>query len=531
MFKNYKPAGPIAAKFHQSRAKFKGLMGPVGSGKSTACINEILAVAGRQNVGRDGRRTSRIAIFRNTYLELEATTIKSWEQWVPKNIGTWYAKEPYRHIIIDKNLNMEVYFIAVDRPEQVKKILSMELTMAWLNEVKELPKSLAEACIARVGRYPPVSEGGCNWAGMIVDTNPPDTDHFYYKWAEEKKYFGTLHLVGLTRVLGEEGAKVHIDYLIRKKVIEETEEGYGIIKGDKSFYDEYHERLTPDMMKFLYQSVYEYFRQPGGLSEGAENLGHLPSDYYTAPLGQNSKDWINVYIHGQYGAVHEGQPVFPDYKEEIHCKPVFYDKTLPLYIGVDFGFSSAAVFGQITADGRVHWIDELVSENIDLPKFGKLLKEKVAREYPDANIFGYGDPAGMNKSSLGDTTAFQVINKATGLNFQPAPGLNNNDIMLRVASVSNPMRGLSKGGPTFQISPKCTMTRKGLAGGYCYKRKAVVGSEQYHDVPDKNKYSHPCDAGQYLNIGMGLGRELTGGGKGFKMKDAEVIDYYEIGGS
>ena len=42
----------------------------------------------------------------------------------------------------------------MDRPEDVKKLLSLELTGIWINEAREIPKSIVDACTMRVGRYP-----------------------------------------------------------------------------------------------------------------------------------------------------------------------------------------------------------------------------------------------------------------------------------------------------------------------------------------------------------------------------------------
>ena len=60
------------------------------------------------------------------------------------------------------------------------------------------------------------------------------------------------------------------------------------------------------------------------------------------------------------------------------------------------------------------------------------------------------------------------------------------------------------------LSPSCKMLRKGFSGGYAYKRVRVTGDERYHDKPDKNAYSHPHDALQYLLCGGGEGRAVLG---------------------
>ena len=55
------------------------------------------------------------------------------------------------------------------------------------------------------------------------------------------------------------------------------------------------------------------------------------------------------------------------------------------------------------------------------------------------------------------------------------------------------------------ISPKCRMMRKGLMGGFCYKKLKVIGSDKFHETPDKNLYSHIVEALEYAVLGEGEG--------------------------
>ena len=89
---------------------------------------------------------------------------------------------------------------------------------------------------------------------------------------------------------------------------------------------------------------------------------------------------------------------------------------------------------------------------------------------------------------------------------RPAP---SNDFTLRRESVAQSMSRLIDGVPGLQISPKCTMLRKGMGGGYNYKRVQVSGDDRFHDKPDKNKYSHVCEAAQYMMLGAGEGRAIV----------------------
>ena len=63
--------------------------------------------------------------------------------------------------------------------EDVKKLLSLELTGVWINEAREIPKSIIDACTMRVGRFPSMRDGGATWYGVICDTNAPEEDHWW----------------------------------------------------------------------------------------------------------------------------------------------------------------------------------------------------------------------------------------------------------------------------------------------------------------------------------------------------------------
>lgn len=189
---NYNPPGKEAAKFHKANGFVRGLMGPVGSGKSSSCCVEIVSRALRQEPGRDGVRRSRWLIIRNTYPELKSTTIKTWEQWFPPEVAPIKWDTPITSTLNISNigdgtsLNLEVMFMALDKPTETGKLRSLELTGAWINEASEVPKEIFDMVTQRVGRYPARTQGGPSWHGIILDTNPPDDDHWYYKVARRE---------------------------------------------------------------------------------------------------------------------------------------------------------------------------------------------------------------------------------------------------------------------------------------------------------------------------------------------------------
>ena len=77
----YKPDGEVLKTFMKGKSFFRGIRGPVGSGKSVACCVEVFRRSLEQKKNKDGIRKSRWAIIRNTNPQLRTTTIKTWLDW------------------------------------------------------------------------------------------------------------------------------------------------------------------------------------------------------------------------------------------------------------------------------------------------------------------------------------------------------------------------------------------------------------------------------------------------------------------
>ena len=115
---NYKPDGETLKLFMKDNSFLRGLRGPVGSGKSVACCVEIFRRAIMQEESEDGIKKSRWAVIRNTNPQLKTTTIKTWLDWFPEDEwGNFHWSVPYTHRIRKGNIDLEVIFLALDRPE------------------------------------------------------------------------------------------------------------------------------------------------------------------------------------------------------------------------------------------------------------------------------------------------------------------------------------------------------------------------------------------------------------------------------
>lgn len=464
----YRPSGPVTIGFLSSPSFVRGIMGPIGSGKSTACVIEILRVSGEQERGPDGKRHSRWAIVRNSYPELKTTTLKTWAAWCPLAYGKVNMDSPFVHHVKTNDLDMEVLFLALDRPDDARKLLSLELTGAWINEAREVPKTILDALTGRVGRYPSKAQGGATWSGIIMDTNPPDNQSWWYKLAEE-----------------------------------DTPKGW------------------------------EFFKQPSGLSDDAENIENLPKDYYERTLAGKDDDWVKVYVHGEYGFLNEGQAVFPMFRDRTHVAPEIIEPSnaVALLLGADFGLTPALVVGQRLPDGRWLIVDELVSEDCGIIRFAENVTQFMATNYPDFEVAGcWGDPAGNQRSHSDEQTALEIMTNHTPWKWRPAPG--DNTLSMRLEVVRAALNRMVDGSPGILISPKVQKIRKGFSGGYHYKLLRSGDGTQSQEVPNKNQFSHPHDALQYLLLGGGeagvvIGK--SGKSRGTKSRIAKGIDYDVFG--
>ena len=452
------PDGPVLNAFMADDSFFRCLVGPFGSGKSASCAVEVFRRACQQKPDSGGVRRTRWAAIRSTYPQLRNTTIGSWQQWFHDGFAAFrWNPTPQHHIVMplaDKTiLDMRVDFIALDGPTAEADLRGAELTGAWLNEISEIPKNVVMFALGRVGRYPAMKDGGPSWSGIVADSNAWDQDHWLYGPFLE----------------------------------------------------------SPAGWKF--------FRQPGAvvksgqkweLNPAAENSKHLPVDYYIRMLAGQGEDWIRVYLANEFAYAIDGKPVYGEWSDSAHVASYIPEPidTAPIYIGLDFGLTPCAIFGQRDSKGRWVILDELTSEDMGVQRFSEILAKHLDEFYGhmNNNLFtAYGDPAGNQRAQTDEKTCLAIVKEYANIEVRAAP---TNDFTLRREAVAGALNRMIEGRPGFMLSPLCRMLRKGFAGGYHYKRVKITGSDRYHDKPDKNEFSHPHDALQYLMSGAGEGRTV-----------------------
>jgi hypothetical protein len=469
----YKPQGKTLEQYILSKHQRTCIMGPLGSGKTNASCWKAFRIMTGQKPGRDGVRRTRFLAIRNTFSDLFATTIKDWLEMFD-GLGRFNkgGREPPTHYCkfeMDDGTKVEaeMIFLGLDRPEHVKKLRGYQLTAAWLNEMKELAFAIVEMLDLRIGRYPRENGQSPTWYGMWGDTNAPDTDHWYYRMAEDLRPEGWLFL----RQPG------------------------GVM------------RKRPDA--------------PWEPNPKAENLSNLPLAYYENGVQGKRDQWILVNLANEYGFITDGKPVYADFRDSAHCKDFELIPGRPLHIGLDFGLTPAALIAQRTVLGQWRVRYEVCTQDTGVIRFADILKRTLfekCKGYKIASI--HGDPAGDQRQP-GDNeerTVFQIL-AANGVIAEPAPF--NNDFGMRVESVSSVLRRFIDGEPGFLLHPDCRVTRKGMAGDYKFRRMQIANEDRYTEEPVKNSSSHPCEALQYLLLGNGEGNVLIAPNIEGRRADAE----------
>lgn len=421
----------------------------------------------------DGIRRTRAVFLRNTYPELKSTTIESWESWFGPEAGypsvvfsspiRWQWEWKYSDA---PPVRLEVWFLSIDRPSDVKKLRGLETTWGYGSEAAELPYEAIEMLSGRCGRYPsakyrPAHVPKDQWPsayGMAMESNSPSDQNWWYELEEEK---------------------------------------------------------TPEN--------YSFHRQPGGLEPLAENIDYLPGgkNYYLTEMAGKSEAWVKAYIHNQFSTITSGLPVWPEFNRGLHVssEPLELFKSLPLWFIFDFGLTPACLIGQVTKYGQLRCLREITtriktkastSRDEDgllpgqktIPAFMKDMVLPVFAEYtrlPGQEFKGTCDPSGNNTTSTGKAE-ISYIQKYMPF-VKPA---RSNVFSDRRLAVAEKLSTLVVGGePSMIIDPSCKMLIRGCEGQFNLQQVMVSSANglRYKMEPDKQEAtSHICDTAGYFAL-------------------------------
>jgi hypothetical protein len=248
--------------------------------------------------------------------------------------------------------------LPLERPEDQRKLLSLNLTAAFIEECREVPYDVVAALRGRVGRFPAKAIVPPTWQALIMVSNP---------WSVSSDY--------------------HTNFVINKP----------------EDWDFFHQPggMDPEAENKEYLPDGYYERLTVGNSEEWIKV-HVHSEFGDDQYGQSV-----------YKAV---------YKAKEHLlEKLEYNYLHPIVVGMDFGRTPAAIITQVDNRGRLLVLEELTSQDMGLHKFLHTLLLPVLQErYSKGTVFVMADPAGRAKGQYNEDSAFSVLKEA-GLEALPAP--------------------------------------------------------------------------------------------------------------
>ena len=454
--------GPIAAAFAASDAANPIIIGPVGSGKTTAALRKVIVLANRvpalpptvSSAGRTVKRC-RVVIVARTYRVMWKNVLpsyfkvfdKQWGKWTGGEGEPWVHKFQLADPVANVQYDLQIDGLAVGDTPLDDLTRGLEITGAYVYEFDTLPQDTIEKFKSRCGRYPNMPSG--EQQDLVprqvwCDANAFDPDH----WAFDA-CFGDAKPPGR-----------------------------------------------------------EVFRQPGGRTPQAENVQNVGKRYYV-DLVNDLKPWQvarlvdNLFVPDRPGFV-----VFSDWNPLLHeaegeLEPV---ATLPLLVGVDQGLHAAAEVMQRLRPKVWRAIDELVvpqDEGWTAKQFAQRLADLLGQRYPRHAVLAILDPAAKSGSGVGeggdDASLSWFREFAEHFPYPLRIALSNKlkGLTGRLSAMQDVLTRLDLGEPGFQVSTRCKVLRKGFNGGYRLKAKPREPGVASAEI-DKNFYANAQDAAQYV---------------------------------
>jgi len=436
------------------------------SGKSVGVGVELYRRACLQEPDSKKIRPTKFLVVRSTYGQLDDTTIPDFLEWFPDGEAGIYVKSKRTFNLeqeLDDGTVVESKFIfrALDKPQDVEKIKGLQVTGTWANEFRSIPLQVLIDMVSRRARYPSRNKRvPPTWSGLIGDSQPPDRTSDYYKFFQN-------------------AARYKID---RRD-------------GEAS------------------RPVVELFRQPSGLAKNAENTKNLDPGYYAeqeklAKLTGKSEDWINVHIHGEYGFIPNGKPVYGNnFKHVVHVSPepleIIPGRTIG--IGYDPGLvNSAAIIGQLTDAAQWRFYREILTEGVSIDDFVQQTRMALAElGARGERVIWYVDPAAKIRSSTDMRSAATIL---IAEKFRVVFSEKGRDT--RVGAMRGLLNSprLSDNSSRLVIDPSMEMLIEGMLGGYMFRNVQRSGGG-VRQIPDKGPFSHVCNAAEYLVALFELARQ------------------------
>jgi hypothetical protein len=415
---------------------------------------EVFRRSCEQAPAPDGYRYTRFAFVRITLTQLRDTVLKEIQNWFSE-LGEWRVSE-HTFYLKFKDVRSEWIFIPLENAEDQARLLSMQLTGCWLNEVIEMNYDILAPVSGRIGRYPSGNRGAPSWHGIIGDTNMPIEMSEWHKFMTEPPNNWQIFI----QPGGMTPDAENLNYLLQTDETRNLEEDHPLrIAQGRKYYEQFLETYGSD------------------------------------------HPWVKRYVDAVYGDDPSGEAVFrATFKPSWHV----VDDTMvipgyPLLIGQDFGRNPWSVIGQIDHMGRLLIHEEVSATNVGLEKHvnEKLKPRLFSNKFVGSRAIVVGDPSGVAKGTIAEESCFDALRRL-GLAAYPAP---TNDIDARLRAVETLLGRAVNAGPALCINRTgCPWLVRAMSGGYRFSRRKEGGLRAIPEKFDAEGFSHVADSLQYVSL-------------------------------
>lgn len=420
-------ASPTVDRFIRSAAYCAILRGPRGEGKSTGGLLKLMAGAAALS---PEALPLRAVCLRDTLVTLRDTLVQTVHELEALGLAAhWHHDSGHESAVTlgyrgsgtprpGRDGLVYLRLLGLDRMAEVNKLQGLGVGCVWLEE----PAPAAELS----GGIPPEvfgvaatslrQPGVSGWIQMTM--NPPDVEHWTITVAQRLRELAA-ELPGGRRV---------------------TVEVFDIPKGENRHYDEeqrLHNRLA------------------------LEATGRA--------------DLVQRLIEGRVGQILVGEPVMPEYNDELHVAPaplpiLPYE---PIVRAFDFGLTPVCIWTQVTPLGRWRLIWGVQGQNEGIAQLIETRVQPWEAEFLEGHEGGsrnLGDAAGRQREqSNAEHSAAAVVEDLLGAPFEAGPIAwpDRRDSLKAVLS------RMSRGTPVVEVDPDNLLVRRALRGGWHYPKDAL----------------------------------------------------------
>lgn len=438
-------APPTISDFMLDNHEVRLILGPYGSGKTTGCIMELARRMLGEFPDTQGVRRTRFVIVRNTSQQLRQTILEDIRKWLGQamqyKVTDSTVQFKFTHPTYGR-IESDWMLIPLDKPEDQQRLLSLNITGGWISEFREIPISVLEALLGRVGRFRPLGVAKNAWHGIIGESNPPDEDSEWYTKLE-------IECPKNWRLFKQPGGMEP-----NAENRENLRDGY---------YESLIESNNPDWVDV-----------------------HVHGKYGKSLSGQ-------AVFRASF------KPDFHVTYSDLRPTP-----NRSLMIGQDFGRTPASLVGQVDARGRLLILRECTTVDMGIEQFStSMLRPLMLEAFPGFSHFMIGDPTGRFKGQISEESPFDAL-KRLGFKVYGAP-TNDIEPRLRAVEQLF-LRQIDGGPAIMIDGGNCPQLVQALKFHYRYRRKQNNELEDkpekthpWSDIVDCLQYMALGVSGNYMS--------------------------------